>query len=324
MAIKYDNYGTPGSLTIGNNARRILIIYTAYQQYFDSPPAPAAPTFNGVSATYAFSVTTGLYGQYNQVTNIYYISNPNVGSHTLSGGLGLSLYDVNTASPFGFSTSAHGDTDITGSSVYSISLSSSYTSSGLLEICSELGTQYFNSLSAVSNGLELPDAIYSDLNGISKGSWNNAIPGSVGRSAHSTYASTITGGVLEIRHLESPSVTTQSPTNQPGLDYIVGNGTIIDTGGDVGDTIITEIGFVWSTTTHTNPGNVAPGSTSYSGFVSVNGNFGTGTFIGNLTGLSNGVLYYVRAYAASPLGGYSYGDESTITPSYQSAFLGSD
>ena len=89
-----------------------------------------------------------------------------------------------------------------------------------------------------------------------------------------------------------PTVTTAEITN---IDWhtATGGGEVIDDG----DATVTERGICWSTS-H-NP--EVTGSHAYSGT-------GTGTFTVNMTGLTAGTIYYVRAYAKN-IAGVSYGEE---------------
>lgn len=104
-----------------------------------------------------------------------------------------------------------------------------------------------------------------------------------------------------------PTVTTQA-VSSIGTTSATGNGNITATGTSTPD----ERGFVWSTSSHGDPGNVAPASSGYSGAQTSSGSFGTGAFTGSLSSLSAGTLYYVRAYAHSS-DGYAYGSEVSFT-----------
>jgi len=81
---------------------------------------------------------------------------------------------------------------------------------------------------------------------------------------------------------------------------------------DVGSGNATDWGFVWSTSSHGAPGNVAPGASGYEQSSIASGNHGVGTFSG-ATGdvLSEGDCYYFRAWANNT-GGYSYGEERQL------------
>lgn len=105
----------------------------------------------------------------------------------------------------------------------------------------------------------------------------------------------------------APTVTTQAVTDIEDVTA-TGNGNITSTGGENA----ANRGVVWSTSSHSDPGNVAPGSTDYEDFVNAAGSFSTGAFTGSLTGLSPNTTYYVRAYASNSAG-YDYGAEVSFT-----------
>lgn len=83
--------------------------------------------------------------------------------------------------------------------------------------------------------------------------------------------------------------------------------TITDTGNQMPDIR----GFVYDTSSHSDPGNVAPASSSYGSNTSQNGSFGLGEFTNNITGLSLSTTYYIRAYTHNA-SGYSYGNEQSF------------
>jgi hypothetical protein len=80
----------------------------------------------------------------------------------------------------------------------------------------------------------------------------------------------------------------------------------------INDTSITERGFVWDTSTHGAPGNVAPASSGYASNWTEEGSFGVASFNHGLTSLTEGELYYVRACAENDNGDWGYGDEVTF------------
>jgi len=87
-----------------------------------------------------------------------------------------------------------------------------------------------------------------------------------------------------------------------------GNGTISDLGGETAD----KRGVVWDTSTHANPGNVAPAASDYPDKAESTGSFSTGTFTSSVTGLLRNTTYYARAYSHNSAG-YIYGDEVNFT-----------
>lgn len=104
----------------------------------------------------------------------------------------------------------------------------------------------------------------------------------------------------------SPTVTTQAESSILSLSATA-NGNITSISGV---TCIAR-GVVYGTTSYGDPGDTAPGSTSYSNSITENGSFSTGAFTESMTGLSRNVTYYVRAWAYN--GAYGYGGEVSFT-----------
>ena len=104
-----------------------------------------------------------------------------------------------------------------------------------------------------------------------------------------------------------PTVTTQA-VSSVAATTATGNGNITA----VGSTNPTERGVVYSTTSHSNPGNTSPASSSYEGVVTATGSFSTGAFTSSLTGLVSRTTYYARAYCKNTAG-YTYGAEVSFT-----------
>jgi len=100
-----------------------------------------------------------------------------------------------------------------------------------------------------------------------------------------------------------PSVTTNAATSVEATTA-TGNGNITAIGGENCDIR----GIVWDLATHGDPGNVAPGASSYANDVAENGDFGTGAFTRSLTSLPTSDTIYARAYAHNSAG-YAYGAE---------------
>lgn len=93
-----------------------------------------------------------------------------------------------------------------------------------------------------------------------------------------------------------PTVTTAAVTNITG-STATGGGNVTSDGGE----LVTASGVCWNTSG--NP-TTAGAHTTETG--------GTGSFTSNLTGLTPGTLYYVRAYATNSVG-TSYGGQETFT-----------
>lgn len=107
-------------------------------------------------------------------------------------------------------------------------------------------------------------------------------------------------------YVEAPNVTTNDVSVIKDTEA-TGNGSVTA----INDTSITERGFVYDTTSHSYPSDVAPSSSGYASYVNETGFFSTGTFSLTLISLTKGSTYYVRAYAKNnkDSGHYAYGDE---------------
>lgn len=74
---------------------------------------------------------------------------------------------------------------------------------------------------------------------------------------------------------------------------------------------IDNVGFVYDTSSHGDPGNIAPSTTVYPNYHTTSGSFGVGSFVYDATGLTAGSTYYYRAYVHMSTGVWVYGDELT-------------
>ncbi len=114
-----------------------------------------------------------------------------------------------------------------------------------------------------------------------------------------------------------PAVTTQAADNITISSADI-HGTITGTGNEDED----KRGFVYGTTSQSDPGNTAPASSGYDTFWEDSaGPFSTGSFSTSLTDLTSSATYYVRAYAHNSIG-YSYGAEVHFTISGASYWVG--
>ena len=104
------------------------------------------------------------------------------------------------------------------------------------------------------------------------------------------------GNELTFTTLTIPAVTTDTVTNITETTAISW-GTVISDGGSP----VTVRGACWSTSS--NPTTADNHTTDGSG---------TGTFVSNMTGLTPGTIYYLRAYATNNIG-TSYGNKLTFT-----------
>jgi hypothetical protein len=105
-----------------------------------------------------------------------------------------------------------------------------------------------------------------------------------------------------------PTVTTQSATGNTSGTSATLNGDVTS----IGLATVTLEGFVYDTSSHSLPGNVAPGSSGYASNVSTSGSFGVGTFSNGISGLTIGTTYWYRSVAQNSVG-YSYGNEVSFT-----------
>ncbi|HUY62503.1 MAG TPA: hypothetical protein VMV50_01770 [Candidatus Paceibacterota bacterium] len=104
-----------------------------------------------------------------------------------------------------------------------------------------------------------------------------------------------------------PSVSTQYPSGIT-VSSATGNGAITATNGATP----TDEGFVYDTMSHGDPGSVTAAASGYASFASTTGSFLAGGFTKSLSGLTAGVVYYIRAFAYNSAG-YGYGGEIEFT-----------
>jgi len=104
-----------------------------------------------------------------------------------------------------------------------------------------------------------------------------------------------------------PTVTTQAVSAITDVTAI-GNGNVTDDGSGT----ITERGVVVSTTSHADPGNTDPDTSDYELVFSDTGSFTEGAFTKSISGLTQLITYYVRAYCLNAAG-YDYGTEVSFT-----------
>lgn len=125
------------------------------------------------------------------------------------------------------------------------------------------------------------------------------------------------GMVCYVTPLTLPTVTTAAATSVEETTATL-NGEITATGGENEDTR----GFVYDTSTHADPGNVAPAASGYAWNWTEGGSFGAATFSHGLTSLAQGQLYYYRSCCHNSVG-WDYGDTEvsfTTKPEAPTAF----
>jgi len=108
-----------------------------------------------------------------------------------------------------------------------------------------------------------------------------------------------------------PAITTSAVTDNgyTAPNYLATlNGSINDVGGGNPDLR----GFVWSTSTHGDPGNVAPVASAYSDNWTEAGSFIAEVFSHQITSFAGATEYFVRSCAHN-VDGWAYGNEVTFT-----------
>lgn len=128
---------------------------------------------------------------------------------------------------------------------------------------------------------------------------------SVGTATNALFTVGVNGNSENLVGFALPSISTGSFGTTSQTSGIV-NG-YLSVGGD---SSCDSRGFVWDTVSRSDPGNVAPNSSSYVGNFSENGAFTTGNFSHSITGLVTGSFYYYRA-AYHTETGWVYGNEAS-------------
>ena len=105
------------------------------------------------------------------------------------------------------------------------------------------------------------------------------------------------------------------PTMYTGASSNVGNTTATVTGNVTASANnITDRGFVWDTSSHGDPGNVAIDATNYTNNWSESGNWAAPfEFSFNITGLAPATTYFWRVGANDTANAWAYGNEATFT-----------
>jgi hypothetical protein len=165
-----------------------------------------------------------------------------------------------------------------------------------------------------SNSANPTIADYYTSDGIGTGAFTSSLTGLIyGITYHvRAYATNINGTSYgnEIifaagQNITSPILATKTITIMTATTAISGGNVTSD-----GGATVTARGVCWSTSPHP---TLANSSTS-------NGT-GVGSFISNLTGLSVGITYYVRAYATNSVG-TTYGDEKSFSTGVGDSYQG--
>lgn len=218
-----------------------------------------------------------------------------------------SSYNIFASTPAGTDNIVTGDYDQFGTTGYATARAYSAITTSAYNDWTENGTGIaaINKTGITTIGFRESqyDAPNVDINKSGNGNKENNVQGNYADNASNKPKLVITYTPVTV-----PTVTT-SAVSSIAITSATGNGNITATGGANAD----KRGFVWSTSSQSLPGNVAPGSSGYSNFVEESGgSYGTGAFTGSLTSLSGGTTYYVRAYAHNSAG-YAYGAEVSFT-----------
>jgi len=128
-----------------------------------------------------------------------------------------------------------------------------------------------------------------------------ALGGTITTSGGNTIHTFTTSGTFTT----SPFVTTQA-VSQVDITTATGNGTLLISSAD-------KRGVVYDTSSHADPGNVAPSASAYHNRVEETGSFSAVAFTEAITSLASATVYYVRAYTHDATAGYFYGDEVSFT-----------
>jgi len=111
---------------------------------------------------------------------------------------------------------------------------------------------------------------------------------------------------VDYTSVASPTLDTNSATSVEETAATL-DGDIDDDGGLDCD----YRGFVWDTSTHSDPGDTAPAASDYTSYWTESGTYNEGNFTHGVSSLTNGELYYYRACAHNSEG-WAYGDEVTF------------
>lgn len=150
-------------------------------------------------------------------------------------------------------------------------------------------------LSVPSGTVEVDDATIRD---------SIATGGATFRALHSVNEGNNTGWTF----IDAPTVVTSSPQTIATYNAL-GLANITD---DAGYTLIRR-GFVWSTTSYADPGNVEPSASSYSNVTEETGTYTEGEFTRSLFSLDRFITYHYRGFAEHSEGVIGYGNEVAFT-----------
>src|ERR1035437_2621786 len=281
------SYGYSGTFAFdsGTADRRMLIVYSDSQ---------TTPTYNGVAMSYLRLVG------YN--SSIYYLANPAPGTNNLvitgNYGTGVTVTawsDVDTSSPFASSGQGVGN-----AGAITANITTQYNNSAILEFFDQ--NDGSNNCTAVGSGQTDLGTFFYSYHWSSFKVNTTAGANSVSRTIAGSSGYNRTEYALELKELTIPLVTTQAASSVTN-ETCVGNGNVTN----LGSTAVTVQGFCYKVGTSGDP--------TISDSIAFNtGNFSTGAYTTNITGLIASTGYRVRAYCQNSVG-VAYGTTVQITTS---------
>jgi len=260
------------------------------------------------TVTYAGSAMTKIltYNGQGIYTDIFELANPTEGSNTIvltyqafveyTANIGYMVLSCTGASGYGNTTTVNG---IAVSPGLTCNLSSVGSGSSVFL------------LGVLPNSINWQQTLTIDGTSTTSPTYNQAIPSSARGTGYfknnvttgncnllSQFGYSMVGIAVEVKSGVTtviPTVTTTLPT-ATGETTATGGGNVTADGGAT----VTARGVCWSTSPNPTTANSK----------TVDGS-GTGTFTSNITGLTSGTLYYVRAYATNSVG-TAYGNNITV------------
>ena len=266
-------------------------------------PIPAYAMTTTITVTGEGAVTTGTYSG---VPADYTGMNLNDGQTSyLSGADPNPSYHTYSMSDVGTSVV------ITGVSVTGTVIATTVSSAKL--VCRTGGVNYLSDITFGNGSNTYSTSTFNSLINKNPGTGNNWTPSEFNAAEFGFQTNAHNGSVycsylsIVVTYTATPTVTTQAISGNGYTNpnyYATLNGNITDTGGATTN----YRGFVWSTSTHTDPGNVVPVSSAYSDNWTETGTFATGAFSHQITSFAGATTYYVRSVAHNSIG-WAYGSE---------------
>lgn len=300
----YDTITTPKTVSVTTQAGDIVVVYGGIE---NGTATLATPTGNGLSYTLKQSVELDT----NWASAYIWTAVDTTGGTNWT----LSVSRAGGSVQWGFACLVFRDSDGVGASsktnvsgaAPSLGITTTQDNSAVV-VCNvdwnalDGSSRTWNTVNSITptngNGLETTYAYSSGAHTVYGAYYNDtgtAGSKTVGLSAPGGQKYSIVAVEIKGISVTAPVVTTSAVSNVT-MTTADGNGTVVSDGGDT----ITERGFCWNTST--NP-------TTANSKVTASGT--TGGYSATMTGLSDGTLYYVRAYAINGIG-TSYGSNVTF------------